>query len=244
MHIYKYKIPSRPVRFINNVYDRTSLPQRLVGGYRILNPRQVDIIASTSLMQNTVTELDLSIPEIYSTAPVRFLIEARERIIDILFTRIHRIEKLYNFGLMIKFIIQISKQTPNEDERVENLYLSTHRYILVYNELYNVYTLMIQWLSHRLDKLLTRTESSGWTIDRITSFKICFHEVKGINRVGAPAVNYPARRGKCLVFNPPAENELDNFCIDKCIAAHLMKGVYIRKKKQKTKMGSYSIFTY
>ena len=50
LHIYKYKIPSRPVRFINNVYDRTSLPQRLVGGYRILNPRQVDIIASTSLM--------------------------------------------------------------------------------------------------------------------------------------------------------------------------------------------------
>ena len=140
---------------------------------------------------------------------------------------------------MIKFIIQISKQTPNEDERVENLYLSTHRYILVYNELYNVYTLMIQWLSHRLDKLLTRTESSGWRIDRIISFKICFHEVKGINRVGAPAVNYPTRRGKCLVFNPPAENELDNFCIDKCIAAHLMKGVYIRKKKKKTKMASF-----
>ena len=88
----------------------------------------------------------MPIPEICSTTPVRFLIEARERIIDILFTRIHRIEKLYNFGLMIKFIIQISKQTPNEDERVEYLYLSTHRYILVYNELYNVYTLMIQWL--------------------------------------------------------------------------------------------------
>ena len=49
---FKYNIPMRPVRFINNQNDTlTILPDRLIGGYRIINPNEIRILSSRSLME-------------------------------------------------------------------------------------------------------------------------------------------------------------------------------------------------
>ena len=159
------------MRFINNINDTTTvLPTRLVGGYQIIDPNQVNILSTTSIMQNTLTELNINVPEQYKRFPINFLIECHNDIFEIMYERIVSQDEIFNFGFMLKFIIQISKQSPNTPDKIEKLYLSTHRYILVYTEIREVLQLIIQWLSNRLEQLLSRVEGSGWIIDRILNF--------------------------------------------------------------------------
>ena len=230
---FKYSIPSRPVRFINNLNDTTTvLPTRLVGGYQIIDPNEVNILSTTSIMENTLIELNINVPEQYKRFPINFLIECHNDIYEIMYERIVSQDKIFNFGFMMKFIIQISKQSPNTPDKIEKLYLSTHRYILVYTEIREVLQLIIQWFSNRLEQLLSRVEGSGWVIDRILNFQISYHRVVGINRVGSPLFEYPEIRCRRLIFNPPAENIFDKMCIPKCIAGHILKDVFIYKNKK------------
>ena len=183
-------------------------------------------------MQNSLVELNVSVPERYKRFPVLFLLEQHNEIYDIIYNKIVVQDDIFNFGLLLKFVIQISKQSPNQDEKVENLFLSTHRYILTYLEIREVLTLIIQWFSNRLELLLLKTQGSGWVIDKVVSFQICYHKVMGINRAGSPLVDYPATRCRNFIFNPPAENLSDKTCIAKCIAAHILKDKYMYKNKK------------
>ena len=230
---FKYNIPMRPVRFINNQNDTlTTLPDRLIGGYRIENPNEISILSSRSLMENTIIELNLSIPENYSRFPVMFLLQCHNEIYDIIYEHVVTRNSLFNFGMMMKFVIQISKQSPNELDKVEKLFISTHRYILLYTEIREILTMVIQWFANRLEELLQKTEGSGWVVDRVLNFQICYHKVRGVNRVGSPLVDYPATRCRRFIFNPPSENLFDKMCIEKCITAHILKDKFMLKNKR------------
>ena len=223
----------RPIRFINNREDTlTVLPNRLIGGYQIINPNEVTILASRSLMQNSVVELNVSIPENYKRFPILYLLECHNEIYEIIYDKIVIKDNIFNFGMMLKFIIQISKQSPNQLDKVERLFLSTHRYILSYTEIREILTLIIQWFSNRLEEMLSRTEGSGWVVDKILNFQICYHKVRAVNRVGSSLVDYPALRCRLFIFNPPAENLSDKMCLAKCIAAHILKDRFMYKNKK------------
>ena len=80
--------------------------------------------------------------------------------------------------------------------------------------------------------MLAKTEGSGWVVDKILNFQICYHKVMGINRAGSPIVEYPTIRCRGFIFNPPAENLFDKMCIPKCIAAHILKDKFMYKNKR------------
>ena len=223
----------RPVRFINNEDDiLTVLPDRLIGGYQIINPSEINILASRSLMENTVTELSISVPENYKRFPILYLLQCHNEIYDIIYNKIVIQDNIFNFGMMLKFIIQISKQSPNQLDKIERLFLSTHRYILVYTEIREILMLIIQWFSNRMEEMLSKTEGSGWVVDKIINFQVCYHKVRGINRIGSPLVAYPVTRCKLFIFNPPAENLSDKMCVSKCIAAHILKDKFMFKNRK------------
>ena len=194
----------------------------MLGGYHILDPNTVHILNIRCVFNNVLIELTLSVPVKYKTDPVQLLNKKKGEICKILEQKIVVEDGLSQFGLMIFFVLKITKQTPGEAEKQEFLYVNSHRYIITKDELDVILDIIMKWYSDRLARLLQRTIGSGWVLDSIDLFKICYHKAHARMRAGAPLVPYPARRGKNLVFNPPSQNEYDNKCLDRCIAAFMI----------------------
>ena len=124
---------------------------------------------------------------------------------------------------MIYIVIRISKQTPGQVEKLDRLYVNTHRYIITYDELPVIFDVIISWLSDRIYNLLFATAESGWQIDEMEVFKVAYHHVYNRARIGDFSVEYPDTRGKKFIFNPPTQNKLDDNCLPKCLAAQMIK---------------------
>ena len=219
---FEYRNPYRKGRLIINPNDTITPDQRILGGYNILNPNRVHIIDVRCVFDNTLVEVTLSVPVKYKSDPILLLTNEKGEISRLLRNKIVVQDGLSQFGLMIYFTLKITKQTPGQPEKQEFLYVNSHRYIITEEELEIILDIIINWYNDRLDRLLQRTIGSGWVLDSIELFKICYHQAHGRMRTGAPLVEYPTMRGKTLVFNPPAEDEYDNKCLERCIAAFMI----------------------
>ena len=221
--VYKYNNKFRAGRLIINQNENITPEERMRGGYNINDRESVTILDTREIFNKTLKELTLSVPHKYKTDPVQLLTKKKQEILDLLNKEIIVDNSMTQFGLMIYFILKITKQTPGELEKVEYLYVNSHRYIICDDELPVVLDIVINWYNQRLDALLQNTVGSGWVLDSIDLFKVCYHKVYGRMRIGSPLIAYPIKRGKTQIFNPPSQNEFDHKCLDRCIAAFMIK---------------------
>ena len=166
---YKHGCIRRGKIIVNNDQN-LNLEERYRGGYNILNPNQVKVINVEEHFDKTLIQLDLSIPYNYKTFPVEFLIEKKQEIVDIIQRYAVQRDGLTHFGLMVYLVIKISKQTPDQNERWEYIYLNSHRYILIKDEVNTIFDIIAKWHSKRVDNMLKATMQSGWNIDSIELF--------------------------------------------------------------------------
>ena len=111
---------------------------------------------------------------------------------------------------------------PNNPDRSDTLYLNSHRYVTTLVDLNDVFDAILQHFIDKFSEILTRQEGSGFIIDKILQFNINYHKCVAYIRPGN-RIKFPMKRGGRLIFNPPKQNNNDNYCLLKCISAHMIK---------------------
>ena len=197
------------------------------GNYTIPEPEDINVYSTNEIFDRSLVELSVTIPPHYKAFPVEFLLEQKDKLIKSLINNIQSNDAdMDQFGFRIQIVIRIFKQNIAQDNVYEHLYITSHRYIITFNDLPSIFTLITQYISDRIFDLLFKTANSGWQIDEMTVLKLIYHRVYARNRIGYFNVNYPCKRGKKLVFNPIGVNEEDDLCILRCLAAHVKKKSY------------------
>ena len=116
----------------------------------------------------------------------------------------------------------MNKKTPGEMTINQEFFINSYRYILHVDDISKVLDLITKALSLRITNLLSKTEGSGLSIAKITSFKMNYHQASVTSRLGFH-VRFPVKRGRKLVYNPNSNSEEDNYCLLKCLAAFAIK---------------------
>ena len=192
------------------------------------DPDNITVYRSNEIFNRNYVELTINIPSQYKAFPVELLLEQKNKLIELLINDIQSNDAhIIQFGFLIQMVIRIFKQHENPaDNSFEYLYINSHRYIITFDELPDIFDLIAQYISDRIFDLLFKTANSGWQVDEITVLKLKYHRAYTRNRIGVFSVDYPCARGKNLVFNPIGINEKDNLCVLRCLAAYVKKKTY------------------
>ena len=223
----------RPVSLINNLLDNNVSEQRIGGSYSY-NANSIDdvqILRSRAAFDRSLIELTLSIPHIYKTDPVQFIKEQKKKLIKIVKQETSK-DKMTNFGFFIEIVLIMNKNVPGETSLHQEIFINTLRYIMHISDIDEVLELISKFLIERVNNLIMATEGSGLTIEKIYSFKMCYHKACVRNRLGY-YIEFPVVRGRRLIFNPKNKDENDNTCLLKCLAAFALKLEHQKKSKQK-----------
>ena len=114
---------------LNNPGDHDTSENRLYGGYTYTQNDAIEILKTTQVFDRSLVELTISIPELYKSDIVKYLMEQKVRLIELLQNEIIK-DKLHNFVFFIKLVILMSKQNPDSSEDLQRIYINSHRYII------------------------------------------------------------------------------------------------------------------
>ena len=85
----------------------------------------LSLTRTTEVFDGTLTELEISIPQNFSSDVISFLKHYKFRLINLLKNHLKK-EKIIRFGVMINFIIVFTKQEPNNEfSSVQKHHIST-----------------------------------------------------------------------------------------------------------------------
>ena len=182
----------------------------------------LSLTRTTEVFDGTLTELEISIPQNFSSDVISFLKHYKFRLINLLKNHLKK-EKIIRFGVMINFIIVFTKQEPNNEfSSVQKHHISTKKYIISISELSTVFEKILQDLIERIYQLLFNLSQSGIIITSFEDLKITYHKSFVNGNVLGYKVKYPKGvRGAKLVYNPIGEDDKSISCFVKCISAFI-----------------------
>ena len=199
-------------------YRRLPKRGKNVGG------QSVGICSDAICFNNLLKTIYLKIPKKYKVFTIEaLLMDFRDEIIQIIRNEIIN-DNLNNFGLYINIGIKLIKNIVGQNETVEFMYLNTPRYVLVLQEIEEVYDIFVDYILEHFEKYFDNVEGSGMIMDSISEMSFSYHKILLQSNVRG-YVKWPTKKCSKLVFNPT-----DGNCLIKCVAAGVRQEQLLKDK--------------